>query len=207
MPDNAIQSGRNGPPDAEEDRQEGPPYLGPITEAALTAQEDGPPPLIAEWGKKIPEPGNYILLWAGAFRNPTGSGCLSWSSLLTRTHWPSEEPADEDEGDTSPPTDPDAAGKVERMLGPLAHASRIRIMQALYEGHHSSSRLSQATGLKGGNLYHHMRELTHARYVREQDGGYALTNYGRQLLLTMTCFACQMVEDRDDEGLVIGSAW
>ena len=64
--------------------------------------------------------------------------------------------------------------------------------------------LSEITGLKGGNLYHHLRDLLHNAYVRDgKDRAYELTGFGRQMLLTLTEIAGCMVQDRQEDGLAI----
>jgi DNA-binding transcriptional ArsR family regulator len=97
--------------------------------------------------------------------------------------------------------------KVERLLSPLAHEGRIKIMQALYDEPLSASDLAAATGFQGGGLYHHLRELKYAAYVRDTSGRYALTELGRQLLVTMTLIARQAIVDRGEEGLAAASVW
>jgi predicted transcriptional regulator len=89
------------------------------------------------------------------------------------------------------------------MLSPLAHEARIRLMQTMYDGPKSSGELSEATALKGGNLYYHLKELLHAAYVREMNGGYDLTPLGCQMLLTVAAIADKVVEDRGAEGLLV----
>ena len=184
---------------------DGPPWLGPITDEALKRQPDGPPPMIAEWHTAMRERGDYVLLWAGAMRPPGEQGDRSWSSQWVNIGYPARD----EDGDTQRISDTDAesAAKVERLLSPLAHEARVRLLQALYDGPRVSSELTAVTGLRGGNLYHHLKELIHAGHVSERDSGYALTNVGRQLLVTVTCIAGLIIEDRDDEGLVAGSSW
>lgn len=170
---------------------------------ARDRQEEGPPPLIAEWEEALEGPG-FVLLLAGAWRGEAEPGKLSWGHLLVGR----EEPGEAAEAEAEPPTRTALmAAKIERLLSPLAHESRVRIMQVLSERSHTSAELSAATGLQGGNLYHHLRDLIHAGYVRELQRGYGLTKVGLQLLLTVTCIAWDAVEDRDTEGLVIGEVW
>jgi len=180
------------------------PYLGPITNAALERQKQGPPPMIAEWHEAMKGAGDYVLLWAGAVRLGEGRGDRSWSCLWVNTGYP--PPDEKGEPKRKSATDADAAAKVECLLTPLAHEARVRLMQALYDGPRGASELTAATDLRGGNLYHHLKELIHADCVCEQDGGYALTNTGRYLLITMEGLAGQFIEDRDEEGLV-GKTW
>lgn len=170
------------------------PYLGPITEAAFAKQPSGPPPIIREWEPCLTHVGNFALLWAGVVK--TGESNLSWAWMSFNAGFPL-------------PAQPDASvpAKVERMLAPLAHESRIAIMQALRESPLTATALSEATGLRGGNLYHHLRDLLNSYYVRDTAAGYALSDLGRQLLITLTAIAEQIIQDRDQEGLVVGERW
>ncbi len=170
--------------------------IGPIT-AALHQREEGKPPAIClEWHEKLKHPGQSILLWGGATKRSTGT--MSWLSM--HVHVGDEKP----EGDIVTKTPP---ANVERVLSPLAHEGRIKIMQALCPGPLSASELSDATGLRGGALYHHLKELKYAAYVGDQDGRYRLTPLGQQLLLMVTYVASQLVVDEAEKGLAIASTW
>jgi len=199
---------------------EGRPYIGPITEKALSSADPnsgGPPAIIEEWGEVLDDPGEYILLWIGSWRGedttaeyeagekPHRHDGFAWSSLYIRQILP-DEPGQEEDGPPAPPVDPAIAAKVERMLTPLAHESRVRILQTLFEKRCGSTELSDATGLTGGNLYHHLKELVYAGYVSDRERTYSLTNLGRQMLLTLACIADMAVVDRDTEGLAVGES-
>ena len=186
--------------------------LGPIHEAIYGPPgAEAPPPLVLEWEKALPRAGDCITFWGGAWRRDRQKpSYTSWIWFTIRTT--DDDEADPDsaeapgdvEGIPEFLSDASAAG-VERMLTPLAHATRIQLMQALYEKSLASAELAEATGLRGGNLYYHLKELIHAHYVREQDGQYSLTGLGCQLLITVTSIAVKVVEDAQDEGLIIGS--
>ncbi|HJN14555.1 MAG TPA: winged helix-turn-helix domain-containing protein [Armatimonadota bacterium] len=178
----------------------GRPRIGPLTEAALHQQDGRPPDFIREFHSKVRHDGEYIMWWAGAFRR--GESCGSWSNLTT--HF----------GD--PPDDPDGpvaqvmtvpAGHIERMLSPLAHEARIGILQQLYPRAATSGELTELTGLKGGNLHYHLKELMYGGYVEQEKGKYGLTNLGAQMLITMASIAEQNVKDRGDDGLQIAGGW
>jgi DNA-binding transcriptional ArsR family regulator len=113
----------------------------------------------------------------------------------------------EDEASAKEPNDitRTPAANVERMLAPLAHEARIRIMQTLYLGPKSSGELSEATGLKGGNLYYHLKELMHAAYVAASDFAYDITPLGCQMLITVASIAGKVVADRGEQGLMVTS--
>jgi hypothetical protein len=61
--------------------------------------------------------------------------------------------------------------------------------------------------LRGGGLYHHLKELAHAGYVAQLAGRYRLTRLGRQLLVSILCMADEVVEDQGDQGLEVGADW
>jgi len=173
------------------------PFFGPITEQAFGGKgADGPSPIELEWGELYnKQPGDCVILWAGLTRYADRHG-LTWHALLI----------DAGGSDTSLDVDPIIAAKVERLLSPLAHESRFMLLQALQRGPRTASELAAATGLKGGNLYHHLRDLLGA-YVEESDKGYALTDLGRKLIVTLAQIAKRVVQDRNTEGLVVGSTW
>jgi DNA-binding transcriptional ArsR family regulator len=175
----------------------GAPEIGPITTALGEAEEGKPPAIIREWYDKLHHPGNFVFLWAAATRR-SDSRCHGWLNMVT--HFGEEEPAP-DLVTTTP------GANVEVMFSPLAHEGRIRIMQALWPGPLTASGLTAATGFTGGGLYHHLKELKYASYITDRESGYNLTPLGRQLLLTVTCLASQVVVDRGEEGLAVAPAW
>ena len=168
--------------------------FGAITEAAFGDHD--PPGMIDEWEQQYQQPGDTVILWAGLTRYREESK-LSWSWLYVHTP----------DGKPSPNIDEVTSAKVERLLSPLAHESRFRIVLALVQGPLSASALATASGLKGGNLYHHLRELLGASYVRESDQGYQLTDLGRQLTITVSQIANAIVQDRETDGLIVGDKW
>jgi len=168
----------------------------PITKDALGGPaEEGPPPMEREWHDLVTHDQDVVFLWTGAWRR--GETYLGWSWHWTRIH---EQPGPRTE--LHPALEASPAG-VERMLSPLAHEARIRIMQTMYDGPKLAGQLSDATGLKGGNLYYHLKELLHASYVKEADGGYDLTPLGCQMLLTVSAIASKVIEDRGEQGLLV----
>ena len=168
------------------------PELGPITKAICEGNENGPPPIIVEWLKNVAHAGQIVFFWAAATR-----GC-SWMHM--RTHLGDEPPA-QSEVERVPPAN------VERLVSPLSHEGRIKIMQALYGGSLTPSELTARTGFQGGGLYHHLRELKYASYLCEDGGRYALTQLGRQLLITVALIAKEVIVDRGEEGLAAGTGW
>jgi len=174
----------------------------PITRAAFGAPtepspERGPRPIEREWGEIAKSEQDVIVYWGGSWtRRDTqlGWGWLCWHVRGDKYS----------EGQPHPAVKATAAS-VERILSPLAHEARIRIMQAMYDGPKTSGILSQATGLTGGNLYYHLKELMHAAYVREKEGAYDLTPLGCQMLVTVSMIAHEIVKDRGEEGLLVAS--
>ena len=170
------------------------PKLGPVTEAMFAQQdENGPPAIAEEWHRAVTSPGDVILFWGGAARQSHGN--FSWTDMTTRIR---SEDGSDDLVTTTPPE------HVERMLSVMGHASRVRIMQALYHEGLASGDLAERVGLRGGSLYHHLRELLHAAYVDERKGRYSLTTLGRQMLVSMTVLAHRTVVDEGDRGLGVG---
>lgn len=167
----------------------------PVTRAALgKPDKDAPPAMQQEWHRLARSDQDVIFLWAGAWRRRDTSFGWSW-------HW---WHIGEDKDNRPHPAVRTPAANVERMLSPLAHEARIRIMQVMYDGPKASGELSEATALRGGNLYYHLKELIHAAYVREQNGGYDLTPLGCQMLVTVVGIADKVVKDRGEEGLLVG---
>jgi DNA-binding HxlR family transcriptional regulator len=77
----------------------------------------------------------------------------------------------------------------------LGHADRVRIAQALAAGANSHHLLAQASGLKAGPLYHHLRELERAGLVLlRRRNVYALTEFGRAFLAVNVMLSAYGVE-------------
>jgi DNA-binding transcriptional ArsR family regulator len=178
------------------------PGVGPLTDAALEQAhpDSGQSKIEDEWMHSLKHDGDFLLLWGGAFKTQwrTGDGeepfGITWHSLsLSRT------------GKAEQVVDTPAAN-VELMLSSLAHEGRVRLLQALFGGPKSTSELTEATGLKGGNLHYHLKELVYAHYVEQRQGLYRLTERGAQMLITVACLARVCVEDQGEQGLAV-SGW
>ncbi|WOF17189.1 winged helix-turn-helix transcriptional regulator [Methanoplanus sp. FWC-SCC4] len=74
----------------------------------------------------------------------------------------------------------DAESIVSSFLDPLANRHRFKVMQELYCGPKSFSELSEATGLKGGNLLFHLEKLLKASMIlqKQERGVYVLSLKG-----------------------------
>lgn len=177
------------------------PNLGPLTEAGLG--EGTPSPLVEEWNDALSDKQGYVLLWAGAYKGPDGeNSAFDWSWMQTAV---SEATSEAHTDEFTELLSSEAALWTERLLTPLAHAARIRIMQALWPGKLGSGELSDATDMSGGNLYYHLKELIHAQCVANADNGYELTELGRQLLLTLVLVAAHVMRDHGSQGKVVRS--
>lgn len=70
--------------------------------------------------------------------------------------------------------------KVVFLLSPFSNEQRLKILLQLCEYPKSATDLTNATGLQGGQLYHHLEELMGARYIEKPyKGKYYLTDIGR----------------------------
>lgn len=170
--------------------------IGPITARMCRRPKGQAPAIIREWRALLKARGDFVCLWTGVVRREDGD--LGWGCWVTYL-------GKRDKGKVALRDIP--AARVERLLAPLAHESRIEIMRALLDGPLSASHLSKATGFQAGGLYHHLRELEYASYVTSKDGRYHLTNLGCQLLVTFLCMANEVIEDLGEQGLGVGSHW
>lgn len=176
--------------------------VGPITDAALeqARPEAGQSKIEEEWMRSLKNDGDFLLLWGGAFKTqwqsreqsePVG---VTWHALMFSDSGLSEQVL------KTP------AANIELLLSSLAHEARVRLLQALYTGPKSSSELTESTGLRGGHLYYHLKELIYAHYVEQSEGRYRLTERGVQMLITVACLARLAVQDEGERGLVV-SEW
>ena len=171
--------------------------LGPISVSMFQRGEGEAPAIIREWGGRLSTPGEFVSYWAGVIHRRQ-RGDLGWGCLTMYFGRP---------GAGQAPIQEMSSSAVERLLAPLAHEGRVRIMQALFGDPLSPSELSKATGFQGGGLYHHLRELEHADYIASEGGKYRLTNLGCELLVTVLSMANAVIEDRGERGLGVGAQW
>ncbi|MCD6357276.1 MAG: winged helix-turn-helix transcriptional regulator [Thermoproteales archaeon] len=81
-------------------------------------------------------------------------------------------------------------GRIVRTLGPLTNENRVKILLSLLEGPKTASELAQETGLEGGPLYHHLKELMLAGYVDSPERGkYVLTSGGCMVIRVAAALA------------------
>lgn len=68
----------------------------------------------------------------------------------------------------------------------LANEHRINILKALADAEKTTARLAELTGIEGGPLYHHLKELNNARFIQQRERGlYGITRAGLDALLTV----------------------
>ena len=80
--------------------------------------------------------------------------------------------------------------RLAEMAAPLSNENRVRILQLLLDGPKSSSELSSITGLEGGQLYHHLKELMFAGFIGSVERGkYRLTERGLMALRVLSALA------------------
>jgi len=163
----------------------------PITRAAFGLPGSaGPRPIEGEWAEITSKHDQDAVVYvAGAWNR--GGDHLAWGYCAWQVE--GNEPGARPHIALRTP-----ATRFERLLSPLAHEARIRIMQAMYDGPKPSGQLSAATGYRGGNLYYHLKELIYAGYVTERGGGYDLTALGCQMLVTVATIAQSAVRDRGE---------
>lgn len=83
-----------------------------------------------------------------------------------------------------PPSD------IAKLMASFSSENRVRIMQSLLRGVKTASELSEETGLEGGQLYHHLKDLMMAGYVQiVERGKYTLTSKGCIAIRTLACLA------------------
>jgi DNA-binding transcriptional ArsR family regulator len=72
---------------------------------------------------------------------------------------------------------------VDTVIEPLANSDRLKILTGLCEGKKSYSRLAQITGLRGGHLTFHIRKLSGAGLIAQEDskGDYVITERGLEV--------------------------
>jgi len=166
--------------------------ISPITKAAFgpPGQRHKPRPIEQEWVEFTKSDQDTVVYLAGAW-NRSGAH-MAWG--LAAVYLGGENY----DGGHLHPAVRASAGSIERLLSPLAHESRVRIMQAMHEGPKSPEELSAATGLKGGGLFEHLKELLDATYVVKRGGGYDLTPLGCQVLVTVAVFADLVARERNE---------
>lgn len=82
----------------------------------------------------------------------------------------------------------------------LSSEARVAILRALCGGPKTARELSQATGLEGGQLYHHLRVLLQSRFISaKRRGEYRITGSGLQALMAASLMASFVVPPLEEE--------
>lgn len=94
--------------------------------------------------------------------------------------------------------DPQDSGKfMAELLEPLASAPRLDILAYLRAGSRTSTELQEGLGFAPGQLYHHLRPLAAAGFLRKADDGrYAISGPGRKALVAIKLLSTQIYSDR-----------
>jgi len=80
--------------------------------------------------------------------------------------------------------------RVARLVSPLSNEQRVAILKAILCGVKNASGISEKTGLRGGELYHHLRELLRSNYIMTKERGiYELTMKGEIALIMISGIA------------------
>lgn len=81
--------------------------------------------------------------------------------------------------------------RIVRLLSPLTSEQRIKILRIILRNRPvSMSKLSEETGLEGGELYHHLRELMRRDFIRLiKRGTYVITPKGEIALIVASGMA------------------
>jgi len=81
-------------------------------------------------------------------------------------------------------------GRLAEIIKPLSNKNRIRVMLLLLDGDRSASEISGVTGLEGGQLYHHLKELLFSNLIESVERGrYRLTEKGLTVLRILSALA------------------
>ncbi len=89
------------------------------------------------------------------------------------------------------------------LMAPFANQQRIKLLKALYLGFTESNQLKEFTGLSGGQLYHHLKELAMARFLtRQVRGEYRLSAFGYYAFSAFMILAADLLAEQAEEELV-----
>lgn len=93
--------------------------------------------------------------------------------------------------------------QVAAVLAPFANAQRVKLLKALYMGISESGQLKEFTGLTGGQLYHHLKELALAKFLsRKVRGEYRLSSFGYYAFSALMILVASLLEEEMEEEVV-----
>ena len=133
-------------------------------------------------GEKGPNPAAYVAV-GYAYRRKTENGDVEGASDLC-VHGGLAGILDVDNGE---------AARLGQALGSPQKIALVRVL--IWDGPQSGAQLEEKTGLTTGSLYHHLRELIHARVIESESRSlYKITELGRQTALLLMVQAARIAE-------------
>jgi len=88
-----------------------------------------------------------------------------------------------------------------RLLEPLGNPRRVELVRQLAVGVSTTGDLQKATGMSGGQFYHHLSRLAEAGYIaRISQGRFALSTRGKVALACLAAFCSLLAEWPEDIG-------
>lgn len=79
--------------------------------------------------------------------------------------------------------------EIGRVAMALSNAARVRVLKALLSGEKTTAALMVQTKLAGGQLYHHLKELSLAQFIGQRGRLYHITPRGKQALLSIAALS------------------
>jgi len=89
----------------------------------------------------------------------------------------------------------DTDSMIADVVDPVSSPQRLEIMRTLIRGGMPYSALSNATGLKGGNLFFHLRKLKGAGMVVQNGNVYEITEKGHRVIRYLVMIKLEIGED------------
>ncbi len=135
--------------------------------------------LEAELGDSLPQHRGIAVIIGGLIR---GYATSRW---YRASAWPSS--------DSMPRPD------VEKLIEPLSHTNRIALLFELTDGAHTTGQLQEATGMSGGQFYHHLNKLINGGFVsRLEQGKFSVSSRGKVALASLVALH-SVLEDWPEE--------
>ncbi|MFP3903448.1 MAG: ArsR/SmtB family transcription factor [Armatimonadota bacterium] len=122
--------------------------------------------LEAELGDSLPQHRGIAVILGGLIR---GYATSRW---YRASAWPGS--------DSMPRPD------IESLTEPLSHTNRVALLFELTDGAHTTGQLQEATGMSGGQFYHHLNRLIDAGFIsRLEQGKFSVSSRGKVALATL----------------------
>lgn len=83
----------------------------------------------------------------------------------------------------------EAEEEIERVAMALSNAARVRVLHALLGGEKTAAALMAQTKLAGGQLYHHLKELSLTQFIGQRGRLYYITPRGKQALVSIAALS------------------